>query len=272
MNRSAEEYDQGADTQRIRQILAEMKALEGRDLQLWSIGLLLLVVLGAGIAAVTLPIGRVVELESRSALILAYGLVSLIVLYNVYALVQKRGLRLARADLVRQLMRAEAAEQLAMSDPLTGLFNRRYLEHALTTEAKRVSRTGQTLSILMLDLDHFGDINKRLGHLEGDRILCEFAHLMTTVFRQTDIVTRFGGDEFVVLLADASSEQAALAKNRLLSAIELRNRGETDPTRHLLVSAGIAEHREDADVSETLQRADEALRRTKAERRADGSR
>jgi diguanylate cyclase (GGDEF)-like protein len=241
-----------------------MKEIEGRDLQLWSIGVLLLLVMTAGFAFTWLPRGDSVVIDSRVLSTVLYGLISLIVLYNVYVLMQRRGLRVARADLVRQLMRAEAAEHMAMTDSLTGLFNRRYLEHALTTEAKRVSRTGESLSILMFDLDNFGAMNKRFGHLEGDKILRQFAQLLLAAFRQTDTVARFGGDEFVVLLTEATLEQAELARARLLRSAELWNSERALEGREILVTSGLAEYAENEPVEDTLRRADETLRQSKA--------
>jgi diguanylate cyclase (GGDEF)-like protein len=259
-----ETLDSAEDSRKIQSVLAEMKDLEGRDTQLWSIGALLLLVTIAGVVAVLVPIGQSVELEYRFLLVALYGLISLLVLYNVYVLRQKKSLRLARADLVRQLMRAEAAEQQAMSDPLTGLFNRRYLEFAMAAEVKRVARSGNSLSLLMFDLDDFGDVNKRRGYLEGDRILCEFAQVLRAVFRQTDTVARLGGDEFVAVLPDAAIEQARMAESRLLSAVSLHNRGEEDPDRRIHVSTGLAEFNGDEAIEETLKRADGALRDAKA--------
>jgi diguanylate cyclase (GGDEF)-like protein len=251
------------ETERIRQILGEMKALEGRDLQLWSIAVLVLLVLGGGLVAVLLPERHEVSLDPQVLQALLYGLVSLIVLYNIYLLLQKRTLRFARADLVRQLLRADSAEKLAMRDPLTGLFNRRYLDHALLTEAKRSSRTRQPLSTLMLDLDDFGAMNKRYGHLQGDRLLIEFAQLLQSVFRQTDTVTRYGGDEFIVVLTDTSHEEAEKARRRLLAAVERWNEGKDPEHLRIAVSIGIAEYQEEQGVEGLLRQTDEYLRREK---------
>jgi diguanylate cyclase (GGDEF)-like protein len=251
------------DPQRIQEILAEMKALEGRDFQLWSISLLLLLVLAVGIGLAVLPAGRSILIDSRVLLILLYGLISLIVLYNIYVVAQRRSLRMARGDLVRQLMRAEAAEHMAMTDSLTGLFNRRYLEHAMATEAKRVSRNGQSLTILMFDLDNFGDVNKRLGHLEGDKILREFSTLLLEAFRQTDTVARLGGDEFVAVLSDATFDQAVAARDRLLTAVDRWSGAPGSSAAGISVSSGMAEYTGEEPVEETLERADEAMRQFK---------
>ena len=256
------------DTERIQDILAEMKALEGRDFQLWSISLLLLLVLAAGMGLILLPIEHSVQVESRVLLVLLYGLFSLIILYNIYVVSQRRSLRVARGDLVRQLMRAEAAEHMAMTDSLTGLFNRRYLEHAMATESKRVTRNGQNLTILMFDLDSFGDINKRFGHLEGDEILRQFARLMLSAFRQTDTVARFGGDEFVVLLTDATFNEALTARDRLLEAVAEWNREHASSGYEIRVSSGLAQYAGEEPVNETLRRADQALRESKSDRTA----
>ena len=258
--------DPGPDTQRIQQILAEIKKLEGRDLQLWSITALVLLLLGAGLGVVLVPDLGPLMVQSRYLPAILYGLITLIVLYNIYLLMQKRALRVARADLVRQLMRADTAETEAITDPLTGLFNRRYLDHALAVEAKRQGRSGGQLSVLLLDLDEFGEVNKRRGHLEGDRFLCEFAGLLKKVFRQTDTVVRFGGDEFLVLLPDTDLAQAQAAKQRLRNAVERWNDRQGNGGLRIEVSCGVAQYEDGTAPEVVLEAADAAMREMKQDK------
>jgi diguanylate cyclase (GGDEF)-like protein len=258
-----ERTEQQHESEQVREILREMRLLEGRDIQLWSIAALVSLTLVAGFAALLAPREEVVTISARLLPVLLYGLISLVVLYNAYLLQQRRNLRFARGELVRQLMRAEAAENLAIRDPLTGLFNRRYMEHALETEVKRASRTGTSLTLMLFDLDEFGAINKRFGHLEGDRILKEFGRLLLAIFRQTDTVARYGGDEFIVILTDTDLERAQVARARALAAIKGWNAEQLEEGKQLSVSLGIGKYEVDETVEELLARADEQLRRAK---------
>ena len=160
-SRAGMEHD---NEQRVRNLLAEAGLSAQRDYRTWSIGALVLLVVVAAIAAVVLPRMGDVTLDGRFVPGLIYGAISVVLLFNIYLLWQGRALWGARADLVRQLLRFEAAERLALTDPLTGVFNRRYLDRVLSNEMKRAERSGNPLSLMILDLDHFGEVNKSLGH------------------------------------------------------------------------------------------------------------
>ena len=108
------------------------------------------------------------------------------------------------------LLQAKLQEQ-AHRDPLTGLYNRRFLDESLQRELLRCQREGQCLSLLLIDLDHFKRINDTYGHLAGDEVLRQLAAMLSTVARTTDITCRFGGEEFVLLLPNMP-QTVALAK------------------------------------------------------------
>ena len=96
-------------------------------------------------------------------------------------------------------------EKLAMVDSLTGLFNRRYFDVSLKKEINRAMRYGKDMSILMIDLDNFKNINDSKGHLFGDDVLKKFATLLTKISREEDILCRYGGEEFVTILPETNS-------------------------------------------------------------------
>jgi diguanylate cyclase (GGDEF)-like protein len=121
---------------------------------------------------------------------------------------------------IEGLRMQHALEASAMTDPLTGLFNRRALDMVAARELQRTSRKHQPCSALMMDIDRFKDINDRLGHAAGDVSLCAIAEALKTSVRISDIATRLGGDEFFVLLPDADEETANVVVTRIRSSID----------------------------------------------------
>jgi diguanylate cyclase (GGDEF)-like protein len=111
--------------------------------------------------------------------------------------------------------------ELGMTDALTGVLNRRYLDRRLADEVKRAQRGGGQLAVLIVDLDLFKSVNDRFGHLEGDRLLQAVARTIGASVRDIDVVTRFGGEEFAVILPGASESDAYVVAERIRRAIEV---------------------------------------------------
>ena len=111
--------------------------------------------------------------------------------------------------------------ELGMTDSLTGVLNRRYLDRRLSDEVKRAQRGGGQLAVLILDLDLFKSVNDRYGHLEGDRLLQAVARTIGASVRDIDVVTRFGGEEFAVILPGANERDAYVVAERIRRAIEV---------------------------------------------------
>lgn len=114
----------------------------------------------------------------------------------------------------------ELLEELAVQDPLTKLYNRRYFTNKLEIETARSLRYQHPLSLLIVDVDDFKQINDNDGHLVGDEVLVEIANLITQQMRADDVVCRYGGDEFVILLVEACAEQSKEIANRICESIE----------------------------------------------------
>ncbi|MDC6169024.1 diguanylate cyclase [Paucibacter sp. XJ19-41] len=129
------------------------------------------------------------------------------------ALAEQTGLALANIRL-RETLRLQS-----IRDPLTGLYNRRFLDEALRRELARARRKGVTHALALLDVDHFKQFNDRHGHDAGDLVLCAVARVLEAQVRGSDVVCRFGGEEFVVLLCDIDTEQVLQRAEQLIAAV-----------------------------------------------------
>lgn len=166
------------------------------------------------------------------------------------ALVLSIGLAERSASVRRQ---RDQARLLAQTDPLTGVLNRRAWREAVQSRLQG----RDAVSVLFLDLDHFKHVNDALGHDAGDRVLRAFADVVREAVRERDLVGRYGGEEFVVALASATTEEAAAIATRIREG--LRARGVGIPGRPLTVSIGIATRVAEESLDLLVQRADSAL-------------
>ena len=158
----------------------------------------------------------------------------------------------------------ERVENLAATDGLTGLFNRRYLEGALERELARADRSSSGLALLLLDIDHFKSFNDTYGHAMGDLVLKKVATTLQRCLRQADVLARFGGEEFVVLLPQVGARGAMESAERIRATLERSGIHPGGPRQRVTVSIGLAMFPDHADSSESLLRAaDEALYRAK---------
>jgi diguanylate cyclase (GGDEF)-like protein len=151
--------------------------------------------------------------------------------------------------LIERRRALESATAIALTDPLTGLANRRAWEGELRREVARARRGGQRLALVMLDLDHFKELNDTQGHQAGDSVLAEAAASWRSAVRTTDFLARYGGDEFAMLLPDCPDEYGATVLERVRTAIP----------PGFTCSAGIAYWNGDETAESLLARADAAL-------------
>jgi diguanylate cyclase (GGDEF)-like protein len=176
------------------------------------------------------------------------------------------------ADTTEQAHLREELRVHAETDPLTGIANRRRFLDALERERTYAVQRRSSLSLLLIDLDHFKSINDRFGHPTGDAVLRAVADRLQSCLRSGDLLARYGGEEFSILLSGASAEGAQLCAERTLTAISAAPVSVDGHHLRLTVSIGIAtlfghEGEETADVPLLLKRADLALYRAKAEGR-----
>jgi diguanylate cyclase (GGDEF)-like protein len=158
------------------------------------------------------------------------------------------------------------AEALSVTDDLTHLYNSRYLNQVLRRETKRASRSGRPLSLLFIDLDGFKAINDTYGHLFGSRALVEAAAVIRGSARETDVVSRFGGDEFALVLPDTGGEGAFAVGERIRERLAAhRFLAQDGLNLHLTASVGVATLPDvAASADELVQAADMAMYEVKA--------
>jgi diguanylate cyclase (GGDEF)-like protein len=160
----------------------------------------------------------------------------------------------------------ERTGRLALQDPLTGLWNRRFIFDRLESEASRCGRYGCVFSVVMIDLRNFKLVNDRFGHPAGDRILVEMSSFFRKSLRDSDIVSRYGGDEFLMLLPETDFAEASRILDRLAKDLDRqRIRIESTP---VLFDCGFASFPADGrEVRALIQTADERLYCEKASRK-----
>ncbi|MBN4050212.1 GGDEF domain-containing protein [Desulfobulbus sp. AH-315-M07] len=146
-------------------------------------------------------------------------------------------------------------ERLSEHDPLTQLFNRRYLMECIDHQIERVKR-GHPLSAVMIDLDHFKNVNDKLGHQSGDEMLIAVAEALRGATRKVDVAARYGGDEFLLLFPDTTADEAGPVVDRVLEGIRRAGRrfGDVEP---VTASMGLTEATRDDDAQAVIRRADE---------------
>jgi diguanylate cyclase (GGDEF)-like protein len=166
------------------------------------------------------------------------------------------------AMVIDRITQYQHHRELSMTDELTGVFNRRYFNQRFDREIQRSQRYDRPLTLLMIDIDHFKTFNDHHGHLMGDKVLQSVATLLEHSIRKADIIARFGGEEFVILLPEIDKERGRKVAEKLRRTIERASfpNAETQPLGRLTISIGSASYPEDSTRGpELLERADRAL-------------
>jgi len=177
-----------------------------------------------------------------------------------------RSLAFIFSFIVREEIEKRELMEKAIRDHLTKLYNRFYFEEEGRRELERARRYGYPLSLIMLDLDNFKQINDRFGHQKGDEVLVKFAEVLRKSVRKTDMPVRYGGEEFLVLLPHTHVEEAAKVADRIRAGFSSVIFREGSEVFRLTVSAGVAScDEEDCNLEDLLSKADKALYRAKRE-------
>lgn len=147
-------------------------------------------------------------------------------------------------------------QQLAMTDSLTGVFNRNHLNHVLSQEMKRCARYGNPFGLLVIDIDHFKQVNDTYGHHIGDEILQQIARILSTTIRENDALIRWGGEEFIVIALHVNEQSLAVLCEKLRNKIENSDYGKVEK---ITVSIGATVFSKDDTQEVLIARADRAL-------------
>ena len=198
-------------------IQANLRKLERRDLWVWSNAAIIILSLTAAIFSLSVSFylrgeKTLFGLDLRLAV---RALVVLVLIFTCQMIYQHLRMRKIQRALAEQQIQAEVFRRLAMFDPLTGLYNRRYAEQRLRSEIARSERRGLSMIVVLLDLNDFKQINDEYGHLAGDHVLKEFAKSLNRSTRGSDLAARWGGDEFILLLLDCEVSQLSVVFARL---------------------------------------------------------
>lgn len=240
-----------------KQLADERRRIEKRDW--WVRGYSIFVILLLTFAVISLTLPALLNGEETFFKIklteAVFGLITLIVLFNIYTIYQEILIKRLRRQLLERQDHSYILRNLAMIDPLTGLYNRRFAEQRLAAEVARSERRGHPLTVLTLDLNDFKAINDTHGHPAGDQVLQEFASRLNKVIRGSDLAVRLGGDEFLVLLPECSLDQLKLVLERL-GSFEIEWQGHRIPVNF---SAGWKHFEKGNRPEELLAGADQAL-------------
>ena len=188
-----------------------------------------------------------------------FGLISLMVLVNFYIAQKEAVIRGLEQELVSQKIEAELNRELALLDPVTEVYNRRYLRVLLAKEVSRAKRYGKGLSVMLVDITGFRRVNESLGHTGGDVVLRQIAHLLQTRIRNSDFIVRFGGDEFLLVLPDTDDSGVYILAGRMKEALAewARRSGMTEFA--LKFAIGVAKYTTERPVDETIKLAEQRM-------------
>lgn len=247
----------GGMTIRPEEYSARLRELQGREWWTWGFSLLVMVLLTGAVASLAIP---AIQEERKgvfgSAVFQAIaGLVCLILLFCGYLTYEKFLINRLRLELAERQIQWSFWRELALVDPLTGLYNRRFAERRLKAEIARAQRKGYPLTVVLFDLNDFKKINDRYGHSAGDLVLKEFANRLSRAVREADVAARLGGDEFMLLLIECDSSHLATVLRRLES-IEANVEGQRVPVHF---SVGFKEYQPGELPQDVLEAADKAL-------------
>lgn len=246
----------------------QLSSLEKRDWELWLIVSTTGILLGIGLLAILLPAaflkGGNLHFEITVSRQLAIGLLALLTLLNTYLITRRIEVHRLRSQLISSTLQGELIRLQSFTDPLTEVYNRRSLDEMAGMFISHARRAGHPLAFLLIDVDHFKEVNTRFGHLTGDFVLAEIASLLKSSVRGSDAVVRYGGDEFLVILPDTPIAGVSAVTTRMQQNLDVWNQGRHLEGCVITLSIGAAEWQDGRTLDEILDAADKEMYTQKA--------
>ncbi len=206
-----------------------------------------------------------IEFDKEIVQLLGFAMTCAVMVYTGSEVNKLRVGYRERNDQLAEALRLNT--RLATTDDLTGLYTRRYLMNMLSNQKALSERDDSDFVVLFADLDHFKHINDSFGHYIGDVVLKNFADIIRTSIREIDYGSRFGGEEFVVLLVNTDIEKSIKVAERIRSGIENFNFSDIAPGLNVTVSIGVANYKQYKSIQETLMTADNRMYKAKEQGR-----
>lgn len=248
----------------------ELRKLEKRDWELWVIVSATGILVGTGLLAVLLPAAFLksgsFHFEITVSKELACGLLVVLILANTYLVSRRIEFRQLRQKMISTAMQNELIRLQSFTDPLTEIYNRRSLEELAGRFIGQAKRLGNPLTFLLVDLDRFKQVNTQFGHLTGDFVLTEIATLLKGSIRGTDAAIRYGGDEFLMALANTNAAGAATVVTRIQAFLNEWNQSSSLDDFTVSLSIGMAEWTDGKTLDEVLDLADRNMYEEKSQR------
>ena len=255
----------------LARVSQQLSQLEKRDGELWLIISLAGLLVGAGLCAVLFPAAFLkqgnIHFELTVSRPLVLGLVVLLTLLNTYLVSMRMEIRRARQELISRTIQQELIQQQSFTDPLTEIYNRHSLEDMAGRFIGQARRSKKPLTLMMIDVDRFKQVNTRFGHLTGDVVLANTAALLKHSVRGSDAVFRYGGDEFLIILADTSCADARHVVDRVRAGLAEWNRAGHLERFELNMSIGVSEWSEGKTLEGLLDSADNEMYAAKADQK-----
>lgn len=247
----------------LARVSQQLAALEKRDWELWVIVSLTSLLVGVGLLALLFPAAFLkqdnIHFEITVSRQLVLGLFTLLTLLNTYIVTRRVELRRLREQLISSTIQNELVRLQSFTDPLTEIYNRRSLEEMSARFISHAQRLHKPLTFVLIDVDRFKQVNTRFGHLTGDFVLAELAALLKSSVRGSDAVVRYGGDEFLMILANTSAADSGRVVERIRAYVRDWNRAGHLQKFDVSLSIGVAEWADGNTLDEILDAADQEM-------------
>ncbi len=241
----------------------ELSRLEKSDWELWLVVAMSGIVGGCTLLCILFPSTFLqtgeVHLEITISRRLFFVVLTLLILLNTYVATRRAEFRQVRRNVVATTIQGELVRLQSFTDPLTEVFNRRSLDDMAARFISRARRSKEPLTFLMVDVDRFKEVNTQFGHITGDFVLSEVAGLLRNSTRGSDAVVRYGGDEFLIILADTSQERAGTVVQRISDYLRRWNGNRHLEGFPLTLSIGMAGWSDGQTLDDVLDVADQDM-------------